>query len=64
MIKVIFTRKIARPSHPPVEYYVETDNYKTAEDAAMVQLGNDKLLHRYFDRMICININPLSVGKR
>ena len=60
LIKVIFMPRHVPSPHLPVEYYVETSNYKTAEDVARAQLIKDKAEHQCYDQVVLTAINPLA----
>jgi len=45
----------------PVKYYVDTDNYKTAEDVARVQLEAEHENHASYDQVVLAHIHPLKV---
>jgi hypothetical protein len=63
LIKVIFLPRLAPSPYPPVEYYVDTDNYKTAEDRARQELQATHENHQKYDQVILAHIQPLKVKR-
>ena len=61
MIKVIFLPRKTPSPHHPVEYYVGTDNYKTAEDVARASLVRDISSHSCYDQVVLTQISVIGV---
>lgn len=59
MLRVIFSKKGKPVPKFPVQYYVNTNNYKHAENLARIELERENIDASRYDQVLIVDINVI-----